>query len=301
MSESKQNLISKLAEEGEDFVVAPPSASAKSLSSFIRDFRDIQNDIPWVELEELSWIAPGERNLKSVFPYLWQHANSETALFRKSTTEDRLQITLWRSRVNQLATEILTENPTVRFSPEKFDLEQVAEVAKLSREEGSINTLPDYLLSKGIVLVYVRALKGLKLDGIVYRTASGIPVVAVSFRFPRLDNFWFTLLHELCHVALHYDYLDNAIIEELEGVKPVERIEKQANQAAKRSIVPRYIWERCNLKYHPVADSVYELAENMGVHPSLIAGLARRELNDFSKFTDIVNSENPRTIVFGVD
>ena len=271
------------------------------MSTFIRDFRKIQKDIPWSELEELSWIEPGQRNLKSVFPYLWQHANSEAALFRKSTTEDRLQIRLWRSRVNQLATEILTENPTVRFSPEQFGLEQVAEVAKLSSNLGSLNSLPDYLLSKGIVLVYVRALKGLKLDGVVYRTGAGIPVVAVSFRFPRLDNFWFTLLHELCHVALHYDHLDNAIIEELEGVTPVERIEKQANQAAKRSIVPRYIWERCNLKYKPVDESVFQLAEDMGVHPSLIAGLARRELNDFSKFTNIVNSENPRKIVFGVD
>ena len=37
------------------------------------------------------------------------------------------------------------------------------------------------------------------------RRYNGAPVAALTLRYDRLDNFWFTLLHELAHIALHMD------------------------------------------------------------------------------------------------
>lgn len=34
---------------------------------------------------------------------------------------------------------------------------------------------------------------------------NGSPVVALTLRYDRLDNFWFTLFHKLAHVALHLE------------------------------------------------------------------------------------------------
>ena len=34
-------------------------------------------------------------------------------------------------------------------------------------------------------------------------TDTGCPVIGLTLRYDRLDNFWFVLLHELGHVFLH--------------------------------------------------------------------------------------------------
>jgi len=32
------------------------------------------------------------------------------------------------------------------------------------------------------------------------------PVIGLTLRYDRIDNFWFCLLHELAHVGLHLDH-----------------------------------------------------------------------------------------------
>jgi HTH-type transcriptional regulator/antitoxin HigA len=35
------------------------------------------------------------------------------------------------------------------------------------------------------------------------RTKEGVPVIGLTIRYDRLDNFWFCLLHEAAHVSQH--------------------------------------------------------------------------------------------------
>jgi HTH-type transcriptional regulator/antitoxin HigA len=46
----------------------------------------------------------------------------------------------------------------------------------------------------------VEALPGSKIDGVCFWLNEVSPVVAVSSRFDRIDNFWFVLRNELEHV-----------------------------------------------------------------------------------------------------
>ena len=48
-----------------------------------------------------------------------------------------------------------------------------------------------------------RHLPGTYLDGAAMLSAFSQPVVALTLRYDRLDNFWFVLFHELAHVFLH--------------------------------------------------------------------------------------------------
>jgi IrrE N-terminal-like domain len=43
------------------------------------------------------------------------------------------------------------------------------------------------------------------LNGAAMVGPRGAPVDGLTLRHDRIDNFWFTLLHELCHLCLHYD------------------------------------------------------------------------------------------------
>lgn len=63
----------------------------------------------------------------------------------------------------------------------------------------------EFLGKKGIHLIVLRHLPRTHLDGAAMMLSSGKPVVALTLRYDRLDNFWFTLFHELGHVKLHFE------------------------------------------------------------------------------------------------
>jgi len=61
----------------------------------------------------------------------------------------------------------------------------------------------EFLNQSGIHLITERHLPKTYLDGAALWDESGRPVIALSLRHDRLDNFWFTLCHELAHIRLH--------------------------------------------------------------------------------------------------
>ena len=52
-------------------------------------------------------------------------------------------------------------------------------------------------------VVVESGLPGMSVDGASLHTSAAGPVLALTLRYDRLDNFWFTLLHELGHIAMH--------------------------------------------------------------------------------------------------
>lgn len=46
-------------------------------------------------------------------------------------------------------------------------------------------------------------MKGTLLDGAALKDVDGQPIIGMTLRHDRLDNFWFTLLHELAHLWKH--------------------------------------------------------------------------------------------------
>ncbi len=39
----------------------------------------------------------------------------------------------------------------------------------------------------------------------------------MSLRYDRVDNFWFTLIHELSHIAKHYKEQNSIIVDDLDS------------------------------------------------------------------------------------
>jgi HTH-type transcriptional regulator/antitoxin HigA len=168
----------------------------------------------------------------------------------------------------------------------------------LSAEPQAVRQLPSILAEFGIILVYVYALPGMSADGAVFHLSTGHPVIAMSLRFPRLDYFWFTLLHELAHLVLHADQLKEPVFFDVEASEERDRIERAANRLAKDSIVDRESWRNCAPKYDISDRAVYTYAEEQGIHPSLVAGLLRKESGNYKRYSSIINEHDVRTILF---
>lgn len=75
------------------------------------------------------------------------------------------------------------------------------------------------------------------VDGVVIKTDNG-PVIGMSLRYDRVDNFWFTLIHELSHIAKHYKEQNSIIVDDLDSNihQNCEKIENEANELTKKNL-----------------------------------------------------------------
>ena len=89
------------------------------------------------------------------------------------------------------------------FDPSRFDPGIMDKVVHLSAYTTGPLKAREYLASLGIPLIFLQHLPHTYLDGACFLSPEGRPVIGMTLRHDRQDNFWFTLLHELSHVYLH--------------------------------------------------------------------------------------------------
>ena len=283
----------------DDFEVACMESCVTDTKAYYESyltFKKLIDKLPQKELVRRGWMSSKD-DLFSMTPLLQNiHLHRNNALFRKSDTSDIALCAAWESRVSTIAKIIVASQYIDKF--QGVDKDYLRDIAKLSIEVSSITSLPAVLQKRGIILIYERALPGMKLDGVVFKIESGHPVIGISFRFSRLDNFWFTLMHELAHINLHMEFIDDPIFDDLE-CDSKETIELQANRLAKDSFVKRDLWRNCAAKYDRSDKAVIDFSKAIGIHPAIVAGMLQKELNEFQMFRKIVDKVDVRGEVFG--
>jgi len=293
MSNKQNNII---AEDWDEFTHTTHANSLSNEEIFknFGAFRARIKGLPKDELVERGWIKGDDYS--TIYRLFFSLVGlQEKVLFRKSTAIDDTLLTIWMSLVKDEANLVRVERQIPSF--EALSKEDLRAIAKLSIDVNAIKKLPEILAEKGVILVYCRALSGMKLDGATFKLKSGQIVVGMSIRFSRLDYFWFTLMHELAHVVLLKGEFEGALIFDLEECD-LDVHEKAANKLAKESLVDRTTWRNCEPKYQSGETAVRKYASKEGVHPSIVAGLLRKELNDYSRYSKIINEHDVRSIIF---
>ncbi len=289
--------MSSTDEDWADFThtTQAPEVSAHELFERFREFKKVIASISRKELVARHWLktVDDESPLATVFFGL--PLAKQPTLFRKATNANESLSTIWLARARVEAEHrYLAEECPAFLGLTKHHLR---ELARMSVDPQVVCELPAILSKLGVILVYVYALPGMKTDGAVFHLRTGHPIVAMSLRYPRLDYFWFTLLHELAHLVLHNDKLKEPVFFDVEA-EETELTEKAANRLAKDSLVDRNSWRNCHPKYNPSERAVRAYAAEQGVHPSIIAGLLTRESGNYSRYSKIINEHNVRTIIF---
>lgn len=191
----------------------------------------------------------------------------------------------WQARILARARDIVeTHDPPEFVADDRW----IAELVALTRRKDGPKRAQILLLSKGIILVTEKQLSGTYLDGGAMLDRDGRPVIGLTLRFDRLDNFWFVLLHELGHVFLHlmdglrYDFFDE---EETSGE---DKVEREADSFALESLIPEAKWEVCLSRFALSEEAVQIDAKNLGVDASIIAGRIRKERCDYTILTSLI-------------
>lgn len=223
-------------------------------------------------------------------PVLLRHM----VIFGAIARTNRTHVWLWLSRVRELADAQTRLHG--RFRRDELDEELIRYVAKLSFMEKGPRLAKEFLEERGIAVVVEPHLPSTHLDGAALIGRSGAPVIGLTLREDRLDNFWFTLIHELVHVWKHLDAESRRAIadENIEKANETERIEKEANHLAAEILLPRSVWRRSDAFHQTSPESIQALASELKVSPAIVAGRVRHERKNYSLFAALVGYRQVR-------
>ena len=239
------------------------------------------------------------RALKSYLAPLTEAASPIQVLTRKTQHEradrpnNRHALMAWTARVMELAR---TMKPRGRYEPGCLTAEVLSGLVHLSALDDGPRKAQEYLSKYGITLVVVEHLPQTRLDGAVFFMAPGRPVIAFTLRFDRVDNFWFTLLHELGHLLCDFNEGAAGFFDDLEASSTGDPREVAADAFARDTLIPPADWARSPLRDAPNPGCVRDLAARLGIHPAIVAGRVRKEHGSYRILSNLVGHGDVRPL-----
>jgi len=213
--------------------------------------------------------------------------------YRSSPFSNKHALAAWAVYVFKKAQKIKI---TKKYHPGTVDLKFMQTLAKLSIKADGPLLAQEFLKEHGIILVIEPPFKKTYLDGATILIDKNKPVIGLTLRYDRLDNFWFTLMHELAHLAQHYDSGVSLFYDEIEGIKilNLDENELQADALAEEALLPKAKWEISPARLIPSYMAADSLANELGVHIAIIAGQIRHKGNKYIYLNKIVNNAKVR-------
>ena len=182
------------------------------------------------------------------------------------------------------------------YSAGTVDQEFMEQVAHLSLSEKGPVKAEKYLAGYGIALVVEPHLPRTHLDGAAMLSSDGRPIIGLTIRHDRIDNFWFNLMHELVHIWKHLKSPDEAFVDDLDSAPGKDPREREADRIAGEILIPRRIWKRSDAYRQRTPDAIQELALKLRIHPAIIAGRIRHDAKNYYILSQMVGKGKVRKL-----
>lgn len=174
------------------------------------------------------------------------------------------------------------------FAADKYFKGELKELVSEYTNYTLLKTGPQKLIRDlnciGVKFLVLHHLQKTYIDGAAFCDKAN-PVIVYTLRYNRIDNFWFTIAHEIAHILLHLKSRDDFFIDNLDLINTKK--EKEANKFALKMIKAKEIIEY----FRPYGKYISErrvrnCAEEIGVSEAIVVGvlqynnmLSRRSLN----------------------
>lgn len=261
---------------------------------------------PLGEMYRRGWLAPygglsldtreaATRHLSAFFAQAFGELSGPRRRYARSSGPPHAPaISAWEARIMILADAC----PPARIPmPTLVNENWLSTLVGLTRLRDGVRQARDYLEEIGVALIVEEALPGMRLDGAALRSSKGRLVVGLTLRDPRLETFWFTLMHLLAHLVLHvapkgYD----AIFDELDAPANSD-IEDEADVFSRELLIPSRKWSQCKSQFSWSRKTVIEDARRLGVGPAVVEGHIRRQYGEAQVRTRLTPNVDVRKLL----
>ncbi|MEP0190811.1 MAG: XRE family transcriptional regulator [Erythrobacter sp.] len=198
----------------------------------------------------------------------------------------------WKAQVAKKA-NVLAEQQIGSFK--LTELGWLKQLVQSSADPNGPTIARQILFENGIALVVEPAPPGTNVDGAAFLQGE-MPVVGMTLRYDREDNFWFTLLHELGHIILHHRTgLSAGFFDDVEH-RDKDEFEDQADEFAQEALAPTEVWARSPARISKSPEPIEALARKLSISPSILFGRARQERKNYKIFAKNVGQGRVRRL-----
>jgi len=243
----------------------------------------------WLDAESLRDDAKVKAALLKFFnaPSLEEIEVLKHSAKKTNTNDDATPTQLaWIYRVKQIAEDMIVN----RYS-EKTLRGSLGKLSALLSAPEEARKVPRILAESGVRYVIVESLPSAKIDGVAFWLGEDSPVIGMTLRHDRIDNFWFVLRHEIEHILRRHGQSGTMLDVELEGEQAgtgetVSREESEANDAAADFCVPKDALRRFIARKFPffAERDILGFARTLQVHPGIVAGQLQHETKRYDRF-----------------
>ena len=195
----------------------------------------------------------------------------------------------WKQKASLIAREIQTEAYNRNELEKLFD-----NISQYTiNEENGVEDFLKRLNDCGVKFIVLSHLQHTYLDGATFMDNEN-PVIVYTGRYKRLDNFWFTLAHEIAHVLLHLKG-DLCFIDDESHSN--DAAEKEANELAQAKLKHNEITDYFRNHTGYLTQAKLAIAsKTLGVNSSIIVGcLAHSGMVSYGQIN--ANKRNPLEMI----
>ena len=261
----------------------------------------IKSYVPIKYFKKLNYLSESIENNISIIKIIYQvktidglvNAVAEykaTAFYRKS---DKLQV----DKLNMLAWSKLAEYEAEKVVLRKFDPDNIDQLKKeliviftenINVKEKTRLKLKEY----GIKLVYIPKFEKTPIDGFSLWSNEN-PAIVLTLRHKRIDNFAFTIFHELGHVDLHLQKEKDRKFIDLINSKQKDVFEQQADNYAQIGLINNNQWNDFSNNFMPFDDQkINVFAKKHNINPAIVLGRICWENNYYAVKSSINKTLN---------
>lgn len=224
-------------------------------------------------------------NVRNVDELVSTYAKNKNAFYRKS---EKLKI----DEKNMFAWSSLAKHEAKYQSVNTFNYENVGQLCKKLNDiffenENTIEKVKSTLKQYGVKLIFIQKLEKTPIDGFSFWSGNN-PAIALTLRHYRIDNFAFTLMHEIAHINLHLKNNKEKSFLDLTFASRTDINESEADLFAQEKLISKECWSDIENNYIPLNENkILKIGEKYKVNPAILLGRICYEMSYYALKTRI--------------
>lgn len=251
----------------------------------------------WISKDCLSRWQLTEKSLKEFFHGIGSPAQlvvlTRTDHIRSARTMDRHALAAWAKRIMNKAVE---EPIKSTYKHGCLTPSFMRRLARLSAEKNGPIKARELLRDYGISMIVEQHLPRTYLDAAAIMVLKNRPIIGLTLRRDRIDNFWFSLMHEVAHISIHYKQKETLFFDDLEMEDGGDEREIEADKLASEALIPGKAWKGSAAFDLRSADAAKDLASELGIHAAIVAGRIRHKYRNYRVLNMLVGHGQVRRL-----